>query len=998
MKKKELRFENRKKILACMLSGVVLMSAILGEMSCLASEGSRMGENGIPQNGLIADYSFAEEPSDGKTITNQAKGDATVGDAVIQNESTAVWDDNALVFSGEGNSVSNPTGTWVALPENILAGKSSATITIEARAAETMLNSYHFLWNIGNTGTNTYWFMNMKEPRATIKYSGSEKSAIGSSLTVNRWYSLTAVIDAENQTLSYYIDGRKAAEVKDSGMSLEKISDQSRNTIGLSPYNDVLFKGAVSSFRVYDRALTEAEVKEISAADAFLHKDVWPTLAGEVTKNIKDVTITNTRTVLPDYNGMVKWSSKTDAVVIAENGLTAEAKQPAEGEAAVTGTLTANLTLRGQVYTKDVKVTIQPKVADDSPYGYLMVHFMQDGSNYTEKIYLDITRENNPEYWDPLNGGEPVLVSNIGTTGVRDPFLTYNPETKKHYIIGTDLRAVGGDPKYNNSWGEWSRIGSVKMNIWESSDLIHWSEQRQFDVSLDKDGNKACELGMMWAPEATWVPDYYEEGKGAFVVYWSSTIYEDTDTQHEGPGKSSRIMWGATTDFTQETWEFGGEFIERGSAGCIDTTITQNGDKTYHITKSHAEGIIMEVTTDKKWWLPEAKWERVQSQIGSDIYGGVEGAAVFKDHGRENHWYLFVDAPSYTGYQLLESNDLDKGWVRMDSDSYFLTKNTRHGGVCPLTKGEYDAIRAADVKAAAKEDLGTIEIAQGATEEEVIAALPKTAEAVQYYGLGTSEVSVEWDIEKVNTENAGNSYEITGTLSSVGANFNQWVGDNGSTAWNAPNKKLYSSTVVTVKATVVVKEKPAGLPFEDVKEDDWFYNQVSYNYFEGTMTGKDPTHFAPAETLVRAQFAAVLHKMNKEPHVAYTNVFSDVTAGDWFTDAVLWAAENKIVTGYTGTKLFGANDNVTREQMATMMYRYAKEYKEYEIRADGDCSTFPDAGDIQEFAKEAMKWAVGNGIITGKTVEGRLLLDPQGSANRAECATIIQRFMEKYER
>ncbi len=192
--------------------------------------------------------------------------------------------------------------------------------------------------------------------------------------------------------------------------------------------------------------------------------------------------------------------------------------------------------------------------------------------------------------------------------------------------------------------------------------------------------------------------------------------------------------------------------------------------------------------------------------------------------------------------------------------------------------------------------------------------------------------------------------------------------------------------------------KPAKLPYVDVAESDWYYDAVAYNYYAKTMTGLDDTHFGPVNTLVRGQFAAVLHKMNGKPVMKYKALFSDVTEPDWFKDAVLWAADAKIVNGYTGTTLFGANDPVTRAQMATMMYRYAKDYKGYDVKADGDYSSFPDAGDVQEFAIDAMKWAVAEGIITGKTINGQLLLDPQGSANRAECATIIQRFMEKYEK
>ena len=220
---------------------------------------------------------------------------------------------------------------------------------------------------------------------------------------------------------------------------------------------------------------------------------------------------------------------------------------------------------------------------------------------------------------------------------------------------------------------------------------------------------------------------------------------------------------------------------------------------------------------------------------------------------------------------------------------------------------------------------------------------------------------------------------------------------------------LAETTTPTLQMTYIMIEKAGEeptppeppiqkLPYDDVEEGTWYYDAIAYNYYAGTMTGLKPDHFGPADTLVRAQFASVLHKMNGEVEVEYTDKFADVTKDDWFKNPVLWAAEKEIVTGYTGTDLFGANDVVTREQMATMMYRYAKNFKKYEVSADGDCSKFPDAKSIQPFAQEAMKWAVKEEIITGKTINGQLLLDPQGSANRAECATIIQRFLEKYEK
>ena len=162
------------------------------------------------------------------------------------------------------------------------------------------------------------------------------------------------------------------------------------------------------------------------------------------------------------------------------------------------------------------------------------------------------------------------------------------------------------------------------------------------------------------------------------------------------------------------------------------------------------------------------------------------------------------------------------------------------------------------------------------------------------------------------------------------------------------------------------------------------------------MTGTDPTHFSPYEILPRAQFATILHRIEGKPAAAYTNRFPDVPDGQFYSTAVLWAAEAEVVTGYTDSGYFGTNDPITREQMVTMMYRYA-DHMGYESEESADISKFTDADKVTEFAEAAMKWAVGNGIIEGKeNTDGSYRLDPQGNTSRAECSIIIQRFMETF--
>ena len=185
------------------------------------------------------------------------------------------------------------------------------------------------------------------------------------------------------------------------------------------------------------------------------------------------------------------------------------------------------------------------------------------------------------------------------------------------------------------------------------------------------------------------------------------------------------------------------------------------------------------------------------------------------------------------------------------------------------------------------------------------------------------------------------------------------------------------------------------LPYEDVEKTDWYYDAVFYNYLAKTMTGLNDTHFGPDQSLARAQFAIILWRMNDTPEVEYKATFPDVEDNVWYTDAILWAADTKVVTGYTDSGMFGPSDKINREQMAVMMYRYA-DYKGYDTGNKTDFDKFSDADSVNAFAEEAMKWAVGNGIITGK--DNGTKLDPQGNATRAECATIIMRFMEKFEK
>lgn len=181
-------------------------------------------------------------------------------------------------------------------------------------------------------------------------------------------------------------------------------------------------------------------------------------------------------------------------------------------------------------------------------------------------------------------------------------------------------------------------------------------------------------------------------------------------------------------------------------------------------------------------------------------------------------------------------------------------------------------------------------------------------------------------------------------------------------------------------------------PFKDVGHG-WYTEGIMDCYVNGYMTGVNNDTFGTTSPISRAQFASILHRMNGSPKVEYTNRFKDVKQGAWYTEPVLWASSVGVVNGYNSGNFGPAND-ILREQMAVMMFNYAK-YKGYDTSARADLSKYPDAKSVSSYASEAMKWAVGSGVITGKQ-DGKIL-DPLGSASRAECATIIMRFTDLYE-
>ena len=188
----------------------------------------------------------------------------------------------------------------------------------------------------------------------------------------------------------------------------------------------------------------------------------------------------------------------------------------------------------------------------------------------------------------------------------------------------------------------------------------------------------------------------------------------------------------------------------------------------------------------------------------------------------------------------------------------------------------------------------------------------------------------------------------------------------------------YQRTIVT----------PVVNPFQDVRESDWCYDDIMYVYEQGLMVGTKSDTFSPNLFLTRGMMATIIWRMEGSPAPTAATSFRDVPSGIWCADAIAWTAEHSIFLGY-GDHSFKPNEQITRQQLVTILYRYT-DYLGKDVTASGDLSGFRDTDQLASWAETPMRWAVGTGLIRGKTTT---TLDPRSSATRAQVAAILHRFL-----
>lgn len=317
-----------------------------------------------------------------------------------------------------------------------------------------------------------------------------------------------------------------------------------------------------------------------------------------------------------------------------------------------------------------------------------------------------------------------------------------------------------------------------------------------------------------------------------------------------------------------------------------------------------------------------------------------------------------------------------------------LTKVTLPDGISKIEVRTFEGCR--ELKEIAIPDSVT-EIAYGAFEN--CESLPEITIPASVKSIGGSAFAECVGLQSITFK--GNAPEISEDFPGKGLLY----GDVGepfhnvkATAYYPVGNRTYTDELKASYGTELKwEEQMPELSFTDVNTEDWYYEAAGFVFSRGIMKGMNDAEFGPSVKLSRAQFATILYRIEGEPPVEYdSGAFPDVADNQFYTQAAMWAKNSEVITGYDNGD-FGPADEITREQMAVMMYRYAGKLK-LDTSARDELGGFPDAEKVSPFADEAVKWAVGEGLIKGDGGN----INPQGKAERAQCATIIMRFLNGY--
>lgn len=723
----------KRRLSVLFLSVAVLTSQTLGTTVWASEEGGQAEQQfRAGDQGKILELSF-----DGEQSGLTSPGVKVTRNGTLSFSSDEAHDGQSLRFDGNANnylSITDENGG------NLLKGYENLTISYWSRTPYmTGCNWATYLAPDGN-GVNgnapTYLAVSDQTSMRVERYRNGRSAEVTARSTADVWKMVTVVIE-EGQT-TMYIDGNKRACIKNTNKLSDIVGENGVFYIGRANWgNGEGLTGWLDDYAVYNYAMSAEEVKSIYRSSLGTPEKLLEDALSQI--HIPDV-VTGNLTLLEETESGVKiaWTSSNESVISTKavpcetyyNEVNIPAgvvmRQPKNTQV----TLTAKLTCGTAVREKTYAVTVKAANTQEEYAGYLYAHFNEHaGTTYDgiQQIFFGISK--NGTDWTALNNNQFVAESSVGDHGVRDPYIIRSAEGDKFYLIATDLDIDGY--KYPGNWGMMASQGSMGLVIWESEDLVNWSEPRLIDVASE------INAGMAWAPEAI-----YDEATGEYLVFWSSG---------KTNGKCNYIYVAKTRDF----WNFtepelysnasnlndGTPDAQGNPRGNIDASIYKEGDTYYRLIKDESD-ISIRLQSSKKllaygpdlkaddyvsvtWNEDEEKmpnrgalFQRINNEgtiTVTDSTGNsvtkpcleqfafnYEGPTMFKFNDREE-WCILVDeygrgaaagSGPARGYIPFVSKNLDQeNSVYLPSDDEFIMPDAaKHGTVIPITQKEYDAL------------------------------------------------------------------------------------------------------------------------------------------------------------------------------------------------------------------------------------------------------------------------------------------------------------------
>ena len=939
------------------------------------------GSGGLESSDANANWDVKYDPAtatltlNGATITgNSEYASASKGAGIYALSRSGQPVSLTIELIGE-NTITGIYGIYVnsELSENSYGTDASLTITDESNGSLKVSGSYHGIYVKSGTGGAS---LNINDAsvvaKTTYTYSGYAGVYVQSSahatsspqlcLKVNGG-SLTASASEGNDGIQFYVGAYGATS-------------------------------ATTSLSVTDNAIVDARTGGISASGVSINPnvDIGSTdSTGGIVFDGTEGTVYGDVTLQEDIT-----IGEGESLTIGKDAsLTVPSDKTLTNDGTVTTTEGGSLTNNGTInnsgtLTDNIQGSAPPKITTTSllPGGTV-------GTAYSQSLAAD----NNPTSWSVTEGDLP-----DGLSLNSDGTITGTPTTAKTYNFTVTATNDSGSDSKQLTLTVTQPVTGVTLDQTELALYIGDTATLNAMVAPSDATNQA----VTWKSDAENIATVDQSGNVKAVAPGTATI---TATAADGSGKSATC----TVTVTDKTYtisadttalNFGSAYTGYAQPASKTVTVKNTGNQPVTLTQP-ASTSSFEVGTLSKTTLAAGDTATFTVQPKAGLSAGTYSDTITVS-GSENVTvtitasFTVKSRPSYNPPTVSEETtdaikaadpgetvtvDLSSGSTKLDKEVFEALAGKDVTLVVDLGDGVSWTVNGTDVP----ENADFTDIDMGVTMNsdgipvEVVNAITGERGSVQLELAHDGAFGFTMTLTApLGAENAGywaNLYHFNEEANAMTFETAAPIGSDGSVSLALSHASQYAIVIDDHNHGIVT------LPFTDVSADDWFYDPVCYVYSQGLMTGTSATTFEPNISLSRAMLVAVLHRLEGNPQ-ASAGDFTDVADGDWYAQAVNWAASVGVVNGFDdGT--FQPNAAITREQLAAILRNYAV-YKGMDVTATGSLSTYTDANSVSDWAKESVEWVVGSGLLGGYEDN---TLRPQGDTMRAEASAMLQRYL-----